>query len=92
MDSSLKDLEPHIRLAQIGKLKSLLKEVKRNVGDLDPQRDWQYEPIFEFQFKKFHFSQAMQDEQVNDANSSQLDHLITSSLIDVDMLQINNEE
>ena len=80
LDSSLKDLEPHIRLAQMGKLKTLLKEVQRKVGEIDSIRDWKYEPIFEF--KKYHFSQATQHEQVNDVNSPPLDHLIATSPID----------
>ena len=34
------------RLAQFGKITTLLDEVKRKVKEIDPQRDWEYEPIF----------------------------------------------
>ena len=41
LDACLKELDPRIRLAQMGKLKVMLDKVQKKVGELDSQRDWQ---------------------------------------------------
>ena len=76
----------------MGKLKFMLDKVQKKVGELNSQRDWQYIPIYQFTFNKFHFSQPAQIEQINVLNSPQLDRIEATSPIDQDMLQINNDE
>ena len=70
----------------------MLDKIQKKVGELDSQRDWQYIPIYQFTFNKFHFSQPAQIEQINVLNSPQLDRIEAASPIDHDMFQINNDE
>ena len=51
-----KDMNGADRLAHLGTIKSLLNEVIKKVKNHNPTRNWEYEPIFEYKFKKFmHF-------------------------------------
>ena len=65
LEAGRKDLDHCTRLAYMGKLKCLLDKVQTKVGELNPIRDWQYIPIYDFTLKKFHFSQPDQIEQIN---------------------------
>ena len=73
----------------MGKLKCVLDKVQTKVGELNPLRDWQYIPIYEFTFNKLHFSQPAQIEQIS---APHLDRIGTTSPFDQDTLQINNDE
>ena len=55
-------LDPPNRWVQMGKLKVMLDKQKSKINDLDPLRNWQYLPIFEFNLKKSHFAQNGQNE------------------------------
>ena len=86
---SLKDLDPNTRYAQMGKLKGLLDKVRDKVRELDPQRNWQYMPIYNWVLAKFLYSQP---EQAEHTNSPQYESLDVNGPSDQDTLQINNDD
>ena len=51
------------KFSQLGKIKSLLNEVQRKVKEREPHKNWEFEPIFEYKFRKLHFFQATQHKQ-----------------------------
>ena len=47
LEDDLKDLSSRHRYAQLGKIQSLLTEVKRKVEEREPHKNWEFIPIFE---------------------------------------------
>ena len=94
LDGILKDMNGPNRFAQLGKIKALLNEVKRKVKEREPQRNWEYEPIFEHKFRKLNFFQMNQHEQtITESPRDQMDiqNQVSPQNLDVLELDADNE-
>ena len=92
LDTILKVLNSPTKLAQLGKIKGLLNEVKRKVKEREPQKDWEYEPIFEYKFRKLNFFQTIHNEQAKVESSIQASILTATSPLDMDVLQLDTDD
>ena len=92
LEGSLKDLNSSAKFAQLGKIKSLLNEVQRKVKEREPHKNWEFEPIFEYKFRKLHFFQATQHEQAKTESSEIQMGILNTSPPNTDVLQLDTDD
>ena len=81
------------RFAQLGKIKALLNEVKRKVKEREPKRNSEFEPIFEYKFRKLNFFQAIQHERAKAESSKVQTGILTkTSPQNPDVLQLYTDD
>ena len=74
-ENLLKAMNGADRMAHLGTIKSVLNEVIRKVKRHDPTRLWEYEPIFEYKFKKFmHFQISQSDNNIQGSPRDDMDN------------------
>ena len=85
------------RWAFMGKLVLMLQKQQAKIHEIG--RDWDYIPIYEFKFKKYHFNLTEQNTQTQTQtlhtpylNTPQDSSLTATSPFEEDMLQISNDE
>ena len=85
--------DPNTRLAAIGKFVSMLKKQKDKINLAQPDRQWDYRPILEFRFKKYHYSHIEQNEQTAPIHENPDNEQVqsTTSPYDPDCLVIDTE-
>ena len=93
MDGIQKDMNGPNRFAQLGKIKALLNKVKRKVKEREPQRNWEYEPIFEHKFRKLNFFQTNQQKQtITEGPRDQMDIQNQVSPQNLDVLELDADD
>ena len=56
----------------MGKFSSMLEKQKGKINNAQPEKQWDYTPIHEFKFKRFHFSHVEQNEQLPNDPTQQI--------------------
>ena len=92
MEDDLKNLSSRHRYAQLGKIQSLLTEVKRKVEEREPHKNWEFMSIFEYKFKKLNIFQTEKIEQPEaEGLPNNMKNLVTASFAS-ETLQLDHDD